>query len=125
MTTRAPIRKWKIIYFTLDGMINSVEDQVKNMENTIFSSSSNIQMSDQHQPRCHRGLDLRVWLNNKNSTTNTCLCPPSYYGDQCQYQNQRISLTIQFRALSDSYQTLFAIVISLIDDSEQTNYSFI
>jgi hypothetical protein len=41
----------------------------------------------------------------------------SYYGEQCQYQNQRIGLTIRFRALSDSSQTLFTIVVSLIDDS--------
>jgi hypothetical protein len=110
-----------ITYFKLDRKSNSaVEYKTKNIENTILSSSSIIRMSDQYPPRCHRGLDLRIWLNNKNgSTTNTCLCPLSYYGDQCQYQNQRISLTIQFRALSDSYQTPFAIVISLIDDSDE------
>ncbi|CAF4145088.1 unnamed protein product, partial [Rotaria sordida] len=42
------------------------------------------------QQRCNRGMDMRVWLGDKdNSTTTTCLCPPSYYGDTCQYQNQR------------------------------------
>ncbi|CAF2964940.1 unnamed protein product [Rotaria sp. Silwood2] len=77
-------------------------------------------MSDQHELRCHRGFDLRIWLNNeKNLTTNTCLCPPSFYGDMCQYQNQRVSLTIKFRVLSDSWSTLLAIIISLIDDSEE------
>ncbi|CAF4159051.1 unnamed protein product [Rotaria sordida] len=69
---------------------------------------------------CSRGIQLRVWLNEKNnSTTNTCLCPPSYYGDHCQNQNQRVSLTLAFRVMSDSRSTLFAIIISLIDDSEQ------
>jgi hypothetical protein len=57
--------------------------------------------------------------NKKNSKTITCLCPPSLYGDRCQYQNQQISLTIKFQALSDSWRTLFAIIISLIDDSDQ------
>jgi hypothetical protein len=112
--------KKSTIYFILDRMSNSVEYKTKNIENTMFSSSSVTEMFRQHQPRCHRGLDLRVWLNNKSgSTTYTCLCPPSYYGDICQYQNQRISLSIQFRALSNSWQTPFAIVILLIDDSEQ------
>jgi len=79
-----------------------------------------IQLSDQRQPRCHRGLDLNVWLNNRdNTTTSTCLCPPSFYGDRCQYQNQRISLAIRFRVPSDSYQTVFAILISLIDQSDE------
>ncbi|CAF3689724.1 unnamed protein product [Rotaria sp. Silwood1] len=73
-----------------------------------------------YQHRCHRGFDLRVWLNNeKNLTTNTCLCPPSSYDDQCQYQNQRVSLTIQFQTLSDSWSTLFAIIVSLINNSEE------
>jgi hypothetical protein len=117
---RVPTRSWKIIYFTLDRRTDLVELKTNNIDNTVMSSSSLIQMSGQYQPRCHRGLDLRIWLNNKNgSTTNTCLCPPSYYGDICQYQNQRISLGIEFRSLSDSYQTPFAIVISLIDDNEE------
>jgi hypothetical protein len=94
----------------------SIEDRKEKniIDNSMFSISSSVRMID--QPRCHRGLDLRVWLN-KNSTKNTCLCPLSYYGEQCQYQNQRIGLTIRFRALSDSSQTLFTIVVSLIDDS--------
>jgi hypothetical protein len=107
-----------IKYFKLDQLITSVNSQMENIENKIFSSSSNIKIFDQHQPRCNRGLDLRVWLN-KNSTKDTCLCPPSYYGSQCQYQNQRISLTIKFLALSDSWETLFTIVISLIDNSDE------
>jgi hypothetical protein len=106
--------------FLIDKMNMLDEHSSKNIENRIFSSSSLIQMSDQYQTHCHRGLDLIVWLNNKtNLTTMKCLCPSSFYGDRCQYQNQRISLTIKFRALSNSWQTLFAIIISLIDDSDQ------
>jgi hypothetical protein len=113
-------RRWHVIRFKLDGMTNLPANDMKNMENTLSSSSSMIKMSDQHQSRCHRGLDLRIWLNNTNNLTiNACLCPSSFYGNQCQYQNQRISLTIQFRALANSLQTLFAIIISLIDDSDE------
>ncbi|CAF4405138.1 unnamed protein product, partial [Rotaria sp. Silwood2] len=112
--------KQQIKYFSLDGMSKPVDDQTKNIIKLKFSSSSHIEMSDQHELRCHRGFDLRIWLNNeKNLTINTCLCPPSFYGDMCQYQNQRVSLTIKFRVLSDSWSTLFAIIISLIDDSEE------
>ncbi|CAF3237514.1 unnamed protein product [Rotaria sp. Silwood2] len=112
--------KQQIKYFSLDGMSKSVETQTKNVTRLVFSSSSIIKISHQHERRCHRGLDLRVWLNHeKNLTTNTCLCPPSFYGNICQYQNQRVSLTIKFRALSDSWSTLFAMIISLIDDTEE------
>ncbi|CAF4744066.1 unnamed protein product, partial [Rotaria sp. Silwood2] len=73
-----------------------------------------------HQNNCHRGFPVYIWLNSKNFLKNeTCFCPPNYYGDQCQYENQRVSLTIQFRALSDSWSTLFAIIILLIDDSDE------
>ena len=51
-----------------------------------------------------RPFDLYVWSDNE--TRITCLCPPSYYGSQCEYQNQRISLSIQFRALSNSFRRL-------------------
>ncbi|CAF1345600.1 unnamed protein product [Rotaria sp. Silwood1] len=77
-------------------------------------------MFHQHESRCHRGFYLHLWFNNeKNLTRNTCLCPSSFYGNMCQYQNQRMSLTIIFRTLSDSWTTLFVIIISLIDDSEE------
>jgi hypothetical protein len=113
--------KEPVVYFSLDGMRQkSAENLMKNIENTALSSLSSIQISRQPPLRCHRGLDLRVWLNEKNNLTeSTCLCPPNFYGDICQYQNQRISLALKFRALSDSWQTLFAIVISLIDDSNE------
>lgn len=117
---RLPSRVWSLQHFKLHRMIKSSGNQVKNIENTMFLSSSTNQMIHKQQSRCHRGLDVRVWSNNQsNLTTNTCLCPPSFYGDQCQYQNQRVSLTIKFRALAGSWQTVFAIVILFIDNSDQ------
>jgi hypothetical protein len=86
----------------------------------IFPRQSIIETVQFYQPRCHRGLDLQVWINKeKNLRTSTCLCPPSYYGDICQFQNQRVSITIQFRANSDSINIPFIIIVSLIDDSEE------
>ncbi|CAF1421215.1 unnamed protein product [Adineta steineri] len=88
--------------------------------NKRIIDSSNIIVTRQYQERCHRGLPLLVWLDNKtNVTTEACLCPPSFYGNICQYQNQRVSLTVQFRTFSDSRRILFSLVISLIDDSDK------
>ena len=117
---RLPIRHWNVIYFILDGMRELIENEAKSIEKSISSSTSSVRITPGNEPRCHRGLDLRVWLNNEdNSTSKTCLCPSSFYGDQCQYQNQRISLTIKFQAPAGSSQTVFAIIISLIDNSDQ------
>ncbi|CAF1112095.1 unnamed protein product [Adineta steineri] len=112
-----PYIKEPVIYFTIDGMKKSLEDQTKHIENEVRSSSPIITKSDQHQLHCHRDINLRIWLNNKKNITKiTCLCPPSYYGDKCQYQNQRVSLSVRFQASPNSWQIPFAIVILLIDD---------
>jgi hypothetical protein len=121
------INKQRIVYFSLDTVRNSITQTEKQDKNTILSNSSMIN----YERHCHRGLDLRVWFDNKNNLSRIiCLCPPSYYGDKCQYQNERISLTIQFRSSSDSWQIPFLIIIFLIDNSferiihssEQINY---
>ncbi|CAF1417530.1 unnamed protein product [Adineta steineri] len=117
-----------VVYFTLDGMKNSVNnltEHIENKEHTSVISGEN-EKHDLLQLRCYDGIDLRVWLNDKNNITKTlCLCPPDYYGDQCQYQNQRVSLSLRFQAKSDSWQIPFAIVILLIDDdNEQMIHSY-
>jgi hypothetical protein len=63
---------------------------------------------------CNRGVPIRLRLND-NTSTLSCLCPPSYYGDTCQYQNQRVSLTLQVRAASD-WRSIFVFLITLIDN---------
>jgi hypothetical protein len=107
--------RWKA-YFTLDQSQNLI----KQTSSPIFSHQSNNRTIEYFHQRCHRGIELQVWLDKeKNLTTNTCLCPPSYYGDTCQYQNQRVSLTIQFHVTSDSVQIPFIIIISLIDENNE------
>ncbi|UJR10342.1 hypothetical protein I4U23_014548 [Adineta vaga] len=106
--------KRSIVHFALGQVHES--NKYRNNLNQILITERTINK----KLRCHRGLDLRVWLNkDKNISTMTCLCPPSFYGNMCQYQNQRVSLTIQFSAKSNSRRKPFVIVISLIDDSEE------
>jgi hypothetical protein len=110
-------RKAQIVYFSIDKttqLVKNLTIQNRNMPASI------IPVTRQYQQHCHRGLPLRVWLNSDQNLTNeTCLCPPSFYGDKCQYQNQRVSLTLQFQTYSDARRTLFALVVSLIDDSNE------
>ncbi|CAF4907208.1 unnamed protein product [Rotaria sp. Silwood1] len=113
--------KQSIVYFSLNPMENSIKQTTTNInKNLILPKSTMMENIYNYKQRCHRGLDVKVWLDNtKNLTTRTCLCPPIYYGNLCQYQNQRVSLTLQFQTLSDSWQIPFVIIISLIDNSYQ------
>ena len=107
-----PHRFWLLKQFRMPETISSASKV-----NLLTASTRSDQQIDLF---CHRGLSLRVWLYTKyNLTRDTCLCPPSYYGPRCEYQNQRISLTLQFRTLSNSWETIFIIVVSLIDHTNQ------
>ncbi|CAF4520202.1 unnamed protein product, partial [Rotaria sp. Silwood2] len=47
---------------------------------------------------CNRGILIPVVVrlaSDPDIGKGECLCPPSYYGDRCQYQSQRVSLSIQ------------------------------
>ena len=114
--------KQHIVYFSLDQLSKTAQQQQQQQQQLLDDPF----LTTDHEPRpysapCHRGLALRVWsdqhnnLSSTNTTTTTCLCPSSLYGPRCQYQNQRVTLTLQFRALSDSWQTLFAILVLLVD----------
>ena len=65
---------------------------------------------------CNRGIV--IWL--KSNETLKCLCPPSYFGDRCQWQNQRDSLTLQFIYRTSTYITsIFQVIILLMDEQGQ------
>ncbi len=61
---------------------------------------------------CNRGIFVR-----HRHLKQICLCPPSYYGDRCEFQSQRVSVTIQMKA--PEYRTMISLILSLVDDNEQ------
>ncbi|CAF3776392.1 unnamed protein product [Rotaria sp. Silwood1] len=82
-----------------------------NKELLINTESNHIKMW-----YCNRGI--RILFNDKNTTK--CLCPPSYFGNQCQWQNQRISLTIQLIYRTNMYiTTVFQVIVMLIDEQNR------
>ncbi|CAF4022619.1 unnamed protein product [Rotaria sordida] len=63
---------------------------------------------------CHYGL---LTLFKGVNQTKTCFCPPNYFGSQCQWQSQRVSLTLQFRTQSITVSPIiFQFIIMLIDE---------
>ena len=65
---------------------------------------------------CNRGILVLARLK-AGDTSLQCLCPPGYYGNLCEYQNQRVSITVQVYA-SLNWRSTFAMVLTLIDDDE-------
>jgi hypothetical protein len=64
---------------------------------------------------CNRGILIKAGLEKMEY----CLCPPGYYGNQCQMQNQRVSLTIQFNKECDSNcRGIYSIILILIDSNK-------
>ncbi|CAF2548734.1 unnamed protein product [Rotaria sp. Silwood2] len=63
---------------------------------------------------CHDGV---VTLFKGVNQTKTCLCPPNYFGSRCQWQSQRVSLTLQFRTQNIiPPPVIFQLIIMLIDE---------
>jgi hypothetical protein len=53
--------------------------------------------------------------SSRNRSFVHCLCPPSSYGHRCQYQNQRVSLTVHIQLIAD-WRQAFLFHIALLDD---------
>ena len=101
-------------------LLSNVVLKIENEKSMMIYNLLPIQTSIHDRYHCHLGLPVRVRLNQQNqSSILSCFCPPTYYGSQCQYQNQRISLALRFQSLSDSRRILFAIVILLIDNTTE------
>jgi hypothetical protein len=63
------------------------------------------------QLHCYGGIPVMV------SDKKRCFCPPSLYGEHCQFQNQRISLSLQIGA--PQWRTLFRFIIFLFDNKNE------
>ena len=63
--------------------------------------------------RCNHGILVNTWLGYRNYTS-ICFCPPNYYGEMCEYQNDRISLILTLS--TDKKHDFYAVVVSLIED---------
>ncbi|CAF0854311.1 unnamed protein product [Adineta steineri] len=89
--------------------------QDKSIENQIHDemiASSSFKSSTQSEI-CNFGLYI-YYRRGVNNYSSLCFCPPNYYGDRCQYQNQRVSLTLTLAAVVQP--VIYTIVITLIED---------
>ncbi|CAF1579519.1 unnamed protein product, partial [Adineta steineri] len=86
----------------------------KQTQNDMITTEKISAIEHNNDPRlllCNKGFVILVGKNE----TEQCLCPESYYGDLCQYQNQRVSLTIRLRQENLKNINVIGIIIRLVD----------
>ncbi|CAF3313903.1 unnamed protein product [Rotaria sp. Silwood2] len=111
------------IYFILRNMPTYSLELITEATSHVLSTQKNTQSvhdnpiiynTNATERYCNRGIPIYILMNNKTHKLH-CLCPPSYYGDTCEYQNQRVSVTFQIRTILD-WRIVFTFIITLIDD---------
>jgi hypothetical protein len=102
----------------INSTLLSSNQYVHVKQNKMLSLNTSIELIEY----CNRGIIIYEGKLYKKK----CLCSPSYFGDRCQWQNQRISLTLQINKMSSIGKTnsIYDIFIYLIDDQYQTIYSY-
>ena len=93
--------------------MNSQQIQSEKTQNDQFTFKSGT-----WQWACHRGLRVYVSVND-SMLADRCFCPQNYYGDYCEYENERVSLTL--RLLPIDRHSLFTFVVKLIDENSEIN----
>ncbi|CAF0759072.1 unnamed protein product [Didymodactylos carnosus] len=69
---------------------------------------------------CNRGI-----LTHTSFNIDYCLCPPSYYGDRCQYQSERLSVIIQlYKLISFEPNIVFKLLVTLIENESYEIISY-
>lgn len=113
-----PLRELKYMHFHLrSSSIHAL---------SAVMPEKHIQQSSPQGKSLHRINYRRAWLCNRGilvyvgiEKEEHCLCPPSYYGHRCQFQSQRISLTLQFeRVCAPDCRGVFAVIINLLDNDD-------
>ncbi|CAF3716878.1 unnamed protein product [Rotaria sp. Silwood1] len=62
---------------------------------------------------CHQGTLIYVGQDENKQ----CLCPPNYYGNGCQYQKQRVSLTLRLQNENLGKFNVIGVIVGLVDNT--------
>ena len=70
--------------------------------------------------------NLGFYLNVGDGTKRVCFCPPSFYGDRCQFNRRRITVRVQFeqRDHADIPANINVLVLLLYNKSQILDHQF-
>lgn len=103
-------------YFSLENYSLEYPDKLMESDDERSSTITKILYEEKNdlllQWYCNQGV-LVYSFDQKRY----CFCPPAYYGDRCQYQNEFIGLILNVRRKTPrDYLYIFRIIIVLLDD---------
>ena len=109
---------WEHLHFSLTNINRFTRTRSSNALYPVVSKQNNwIDFS--RAWKCNRGVLIHMGIEQ----SQYCLCSPSYYGDRCQFQSERIGLTLQLNnECSPSCRGVYRIIVTPVDD-EQTIHS--
>ncbi|CAF3923216.1 unnamed protein product [Adineta steineri] len=114
----------KIKYFSIHTTLNypqlETNDTIEwHNEQNLIENIDNMEINSSLSAwSCNRGLIVRIRSTNEYR----CMCPPSYYGNVCQYQNERVSLTLGL--VQSSRDDVYIILIILINNKTKEIQSY-
>ncbi|CAF1369705.1 unnamed protein product [Adineta ricciae] len=121
----AEIPKKHLVYFTIHDMPTYLSI-LDNYTTTTLSTENKLQTVEIHSTvttrntkgvECHRGIPICIQITNTTCKIR-CLCPPSYYGAYCQFQNQRVSISLEAQVVTD-FRNMFKLIIKLLNNNSQ------
>jgi hypothetical protein len=103
-------------HFPVYEKLSSIVNPQMSHSITITKTTTSATFSMVSGLNCHRGLPV---------STNLCFCPPSYYGEFCEFQNDRISIHIAFQFHQypndiDDQPEFFRLVATLLNERNET-----
>jgi hypothetical protein len=114
--------------------LNSITDKENifiklTTQEKVFLHKSKVELFNKFQIayNCNRGVTIHVL----NDNTLTCFCPPSYYGEHCEYYSDRLSIVTHLNYTNSPYLNmnndslvLQILVLFLFEDEVIDHYSF-
>ena len=108
--------KYHIYFIELLGLAIQIQNP--------STKSSRQDMATQHSGEgwtCNRGVAAIQKSFGKNEIIVKCFCPPSYYGDRCEYMSDRLTVFVRFEdqtnSLLNSIIKILALLIVTVDNT--------
>ncbi|CAF2099324.1 unnamed protein product [Rotaria magnacalcarata] len=117
--------------YSISPPYSPISPSIKTIISSNVSEESSLTFNSHRQAtlvafHCHSGIPVHLSRNESKLSPKEiekrCLCPPSHYGAHCEYQNQRVVVTMRIGSIE--WQIAFKFVVYLIDNANHIVQSY-